>query len=365
MLPHSRHSPSDPSRPWPQGKALLAGYHGLDLAGQTSAAVSTKTIDRMLGYKLPLGLGFLDHTSTWAALNTVDRSFGGYVGLRDGIICSTPMMPDDGTTLAQVAAGAGDVYFQAVAADIKNLGFLSPIIRIGWEFNGNWYPWAARNLETNYIAAFRQMVNVFRAVPGWTPQFLWNPDKKAGRYAQSTYADPPDCYPGDDYVDFLGVDAYNGWVNGVNAPTKNANGSGGAVAAGDFPPYPIPTQAARWNNELVGTLGSTVAGTAKPFCLEWTAHFADLHGKQIIIPEWGTGYDGTRAGENCGDDGYYVEQMAAWLEANDVYAHGYWDRITGDYNARLSYESVNTGDEQDDKPAARAAFVAAFGYSES
>lgn len=356
----SQRSPLDPVKIWPAGKAKLAGYHGLDQVGSTSAAVSTLTLDRMLGHTVPLGLGFLGQGS-WAGLDIVNQSLGGYAGLRENVIVSIPMT-QPGTALANVAAGEFNSYFTTIGEKIRDLGFIRAIWRIGWEFNGDWYPWSARNVEGNYIGAFRQIVNTARAVPGTYFEFLWNPDKKAGRYALSTYADPTDCYPGDGYVDYIGVDAYNGWVNGSNAPTKNANGTGGSVAAGDFP-YPIPTQAARWRNELLGeATGNQLNGTSKPFCLNWNAAFAAEHGKRIIIPEWGTGYDTARAGENCGDDGYYVEKMGRWIVDNNVYAHGYWDRLSpSHYNARLSYSSVDTGIPLDDKPASRASFITAFG----
>lgn len=353
MIVHSRRSPLDPVRQW-QKRAKLAVYHGLDLTGSTDAAVSTLTMDRMLGHRVPLGLGFLGQGS-WAGMDTVEQSIGGYVGLRDNVIVSIPMT-HTGTTLAAVAAGTFNSYFDTIFAKIA-AKYPKAINRIGWEFNGNWYPWSARNVEADYNAVFRLIVERARlASPDF--KFLWNPDKKAGRYAHSGYADPPDCYPGDDVVDFIGIDAYDGWVNGVNAPTVNANGTGGAALAG-VTPHPIPTQEVRWTNELVGVPDGNVAvGTAKPFCLAWCAEFAAAHDKQIIIPEWATGFDSSRDGENTGDDAYYVARMGEWIEANDVYAHGYWDRQSpSHYNSLIS-----TGTHL--KPLSQAAFVEAFGYDE-
>lgn len=353
----SRRSPHDPKASWPVGKAKLAIYHGLDLAGSINAQVSTLKMDRWLGVKVPLGLGFLGQDS-WNGLDTVAQSIAGYAGIRENVIVSMPLCMS-GSTLAQVAAGNFDSYYDAVYVKIAAI-FPAAIIRIGWEQTGDWYPWAARNVEPDYIAAFRRVVDRGRLASG-SFSYLWNPDKKAGRYAKSTYANPDDCYPGNDHVDFIGIDAYNGWVNGVNAPTKNANGTGGAVAEGDFP-YPAHTQEKRWNNELIGNLGSTLSGTSKPYCLAWCSAFAADKGKRIIIPEWGTGFDSSRAGENCGDDGYYVSQMGDWIAANNVYAHGYWNRLSpAHYNARLTEDAAVTGNSQDDKPASKAAFLRHFG----
>lgn len=357
MIPGSRRSPSVPTRQWPASAPLLACYHGLDSTGSTDVGVSTLMMDRLLGRRVPLGLGFLGQGS-WAGMDNVQNQFGPFVGLRDNVIVSTPLTMS-GTTLAAVAAGGFDSYFTNVAQKILALGFPFAIWRIGWEFNGSWYAWKARNVETDSIAAWRRVAGLIRAVCP-TFQTLWNPDKKEGRYASSSYADPPDCYPGDDVVTFIGIDAYNGAVNGVNMATLNSDGSGGAAPAG-VTSYPIPTQVQRWNNELVGVATGTVAvGTAKPFCLAWCAQFAGAHGKRIIIPEWGTGFDGSRQGENTGDDAYYVQQMAAWLIANNVYAHGYWDRITNDYYPHMTiYDSATAANFVNTN--ARAAFAAAFG----
>jgi len=359
LIISSRKSHTDPTTAWPRDKSMLAAYHGMDSGGNTNATVSTLILDRWLGHKLPLGLGFLGQTN-WAGLDTVANSIGGYVGIRDNVIISIPMS-QTGTSLAEVAEGTYDSYFTTVATKIAAL-FPRAYIRIGWEFNGNWYAWAARDHEEDYIACFQRIVNLFRAIPGNKFTYVWNPDKRVARYAGSGYADPTDCYPGNDYVDYIAIDAYNGWVNGVNAPTANADGTGGQPAAGETP-YPIPNQENRWNNEIVGVpYGNVAVGTAKPFCLAWLAAYGAEKGKPIMIPEWGTGFDSDSAGRNCGDDGYYVQKMAEWIVANDVVAHGYWNRITGGFNSRISYFSgMSDFTALDSKPNAQAAFLAAFG----
>jgi hypothetical protein len=364
MIVHSRPSSLDPVRQW-QHRSKMAVYHGLDNTGSTDVAVSTLTVDRMLGHKVPLGLGFLGQAS-WGGMNTVERSFRGYVGLRSNIICSTPLC-QPGSTLAQVAAGDFTSYYQAVAASIKAQGWLTPIMRIGWEFNGDYYSWQARGFEAAFIAAWQKVVDDLRAVSGWTPTFLWNPDNGHSDYNNAEYADPEDCYPGDDYVDFIGTDPYNRWQSGSNAPSVNPDGTGGSPAAGAYP-YPVKNQENRWSREVVGILGDVPLTTTRVRGLAWSRDFALSHGKMEIYPEWGTGFDSIRQGSNCGDDAYYVARMGEWVSDPNVYGHGYWDRITVnaavDYNGRISYDPDVTGDVRDDKPLAKAAFVEAFGYDE-
>jgi len=56
-----------------------------------------------------------------------------------------------GTALKEVAAGARDADFEVAA---KSIAASQPdaIARIGWEMNGDWFPWSAGGVEADYIA---------------------------------------------------------------------------------------------------------------------------------------------------------------------------------------------------------------------
>src|SRR5207245_1228076 len=96
-----------------------------------------------------------------------------------------------------------DADFKAFAAGLVRLGRANSIIRLGWEFNGDWQPWAAFN-PAQFIAAFQRIVTDLRAAD---PQIVidWN-----GNYGYSQVKVDPftKLYPGDGYVDIIGVDAY-------------------------------------------------------------------------------------------------------------------------------------------------------------
>lgn len=69
------------------------------------------------------------------------------------VVYSLPMLPDDGSAvLADGAAGKFDEFFTRYANLLVRFGFGSSTIRIGWEFNGDWYPWAAANDPESYKA---------------------------------------------------------------------------------------------------------------------------------------------------------------------------------------------------------------------
>jgi hypothetical protein len=206
---------------------------------------------------------------------------------------SLPMLPADGSaTLADGAAGTFDQMFRDYAATIVRFGFADAVLRIGWEFNGDWYPWAASKDPESYKSYWRRIVSAMRSVPGAKFRFDWNMDGGWTNFM------PEQAYPGDEYVDIIGVDLYNiVWNKDIDTPEG------------------------RWNFYVTQRRG-----------LNWVRDFAAAHGKPISFPEWGTGKQPSGGG---GDDPYFIEQMAKWIRENDVAYHAYWDH-TGGYNAQLS-----------------------------
>lgn len=228
------------------------------------------------------------------------------------VVFSVPMLPKDGSTLAQGAAGKFDDKFRTLAKLLVDNGYGNATIRLGWEFNGGWYAWAAKQDPANWILYWRRIVTAMRSQQGASFRFDWCSAQGFQQIAAS------DVYPGDSYVDIIGRDHYNQtWVTGV-------------VTATD-----------RWNTLLYESYG-----------LDWVQSFATQHNKPISIPEWGTG---TRPdGHGGGDDGYFVQQMGTWIKKHNVLYHSYWDYAASDYNAKLSTST---------QPAAAAAYLTAFSSS--
>jgi Glycosyl hydrolase family 26 len=210
------------------------------------------------------------------------------------VVYSVPMLPPDhSATLADGAAGHFDDLFTAYAQHLVQYGYGGSVIRIGWEFNGNWFPWSAAKDPQAWIEYWRRIVRTMRAVPGAHFRFDWNA-------AASGQFRAEDAYPGDEYVDIIGLDFYN------------------ILWSRD----PI-TPEARWQKRLHAPNG-----------LLWHRQFAGDHHKPMSYPEWGTGL--RPDGRGGGDDPYYVEQMAKWIADNNVEYHNYWDFVASDFNAKLS-----------------------------
>jgi hypothetical protein len=200
--------------------------------------------------------------------------------------------PDSvGGTMAEAAAGSYNAHYRVVAEQLASYGHDDAIIRVAWEFNGDWYPWGylvpgqdQDHYAKNYRAAFRKLVNSFRRVsPNF--QFVWNPALEDGNH-MPTYRH---TYPGDAYVDCIGPDVYD---NSSDAETNPAT---------------------RWAKE-----------DAEP--LADIAQMAAEHGKPVCVPEWGVG------DTPIGDNPYFINAMADWLASQPSVGYAaYWsgDQYSG------------------------------------
>jgi beta-mannanase len=81
------------------------------------------------------------------------------------------------------------------------------ILRFAHEMNGNWYPWSEGvngNTSGQYVRAWRHVHKLFIANGATNVDWVWSPNAD---YPGSTPLS--DLYPGDDYVNTVGVDGYN------------------------------------------------------------------------------------------------------------------------------------------------------------
>lgn len=229
---------------------------------------------------------------------------------RKNVVFSLPMLPENkSATLAEGAAGKFDHLFRNYAQKLVENGFGHSIIRIGWEFNADWYPWAAKHDPQAWVTYWRRIVTAMRAVPGANFKFDWT---AAGGWSAFR---AEKVYPGDEYVDIIGLDFYNNFSRADVTPQE------------------------RWKQRMKA-----------PHGLEWHRRFAGEHRKPMSYPEWGTGKGRDTHGGD--DDPYFVEQMAAWIASNDVAYHNYWDFDAPIYDSKLS---------DGRRPSAGAAFVRVFG----
>ncbi len=286
-----------------------------DPSGVASFAAATGTHPAYASDYLPTDQGWAgisdDSTVSWI---TSQWRGSGYT-----VVLGVPIIPTDAQgnaqgTLAAGAAGQYDSYYVTLADSLVSGGQPNAVLRLGWEFTGNWYPWEVTDATdaANFAAYFRNIVTSMRSVPGQSFKFVWNPN--AGNSFGNAYT-PAQAYPGSAYVDYVGIDVYDeGW----STP---------------------PTPQSAWANQLTQSWG-----------LDWLAGFAAVQGRPMVIPEWGIGT--TSDGHGMGDDPYFVTQFANWIAQNDV--------------AWTSYFNYDTSDAAHDLldaqfPSSLTAFQAAFG----
>jgi hypothetical protein len=232
------------------------------------------------------------------------------------LVLSLQMMPKTVTAsigsaagLAQCAAGNYNTHWHALATNLVKYNLANTIIRPGWEMNGNWFDWQAGGHEASYIGCFRQIVTTMRAVTGQHMEFNWNP--ASGQ--TSSLADNE--YPGDAYVDQVGMDMYDWiWKKGLY-DTK----------ASQTPAQRLAAQQATWQIKLNGDHG-----------LQYWANFAKAHGKPMTLPEWGLS---NRVADNNGggDDPYFIQQVFNFVSipSNNVLFANYFNFKSPDGEHRL------------------------------
>lgn len=270
------------------GPADLGVYKG---GGQSGKVVE---FENWFGYQIPYVLDFYD-TSSWTKLQDNQWLLDSWKNKRWNAVLSIGMLPGDGvSSIAAGASGSYDQYWRNIATRLVNNGYASAHVRIGWEMNASWYPWAAINNQSGWIIYWQRIVNAMRSVTGANFKFTWNPNNGYNQFPAEQ------VYPGDAYVDYIAIDPYNQtWISNYTDPI------------------------ARWNDIYAGQRG-----------IRYWLQFANNHGKQIAFPEWGTG---TRPdGHGGGDDPYYIAQMYNVITTANIAYHNYWDFPASDFNGLFS-----------------------------
>lgn len=276
---------------WPTQATELGAYRGPGCDGRKAMV----ELESFLGRKVERTVDALNQMSWQEMRSSIPWIIKCWSGSGIALTLSVPMLPrGDSGTLRDGADGAYDAIFIQTANALVRYGLEDTVVRIGWEFNGDWVPWAASKDPESYKRYFRRIVEVMRRTPGQRFKFEWCPNH--GRHAM----DPTEAYPGDDVVDIIGMDVYaETWDVSTSDPDK------------------------RFEYFL-----------DQPFGLKWHRDFAKERGKPISYPEWGVG---TRPdGHGVGDDPVFMERMADWFEETQPLYQSYWDVEASDYNARMS-----------------------------
>jgi len=231
-------------------------------------------------------------TDSWSNLTGPSWLFAPHATSSARLEYSLPLLPTGSQyTLAACAAGDYDSHWQTLGANLVNDKLANTIVRPGWEFNGTWYSWSAKGQVSNFVGCYRQVVDTMRAVPGQHFAFDWNPSLGLNAFPAEQ------AYPGNAYVDYIGVDAYD--ISSVDY-TSSEHGA--------------DAQTKVWSDLLDGDHG-----------LRFWSSFAAAHNKPLAIPEWGVTY--LANGHGGGDDPSYIQHMFDFMKepGNHVAYEDYFD----------------------------------------
>ena len=108
--------------------------------------------------------------------------------------------------LSTIVAGTYDTYLRKWATAAKGYGEVV-FIRFAHEMNIKTYPWGVGvngNTPAQYVAAWRHVVDIFRAAGATNVKWIWSPNVEYGNdFPFKAF------YPGGSYVDWVGLDGYN------------------------------------------------------------------------------------------------------------------------------------------------------------
>jgi beta-mannanase len=121
--------------------------------------------------------------------------------------------------LSDITDGRYDAYARNWAAGIAALRY-PVVIRFGHEMNGFWFPWCEQangNRPGDYVKAWRHLHDLFTAARVTNVTWLWSPNVT---YTGATAL--AGLYPGDGYVDWIGLSGYYGTAGRTSYLTFDA-----------------------------------------------------------------------------------------------------------------------------------------------
>ena len=271
----------------PPVDASGAVANGVHTGGATPAAVAG--FQSLTGQKSTYWKTFFGSKAGWKVIENGRVELINFRDYQKGrepfqlVISYAPFPATEGkgkTPLQKCAAGSYNSHYKKFGQKLNSVGLPDIVLRIGWEWNlgSSSMPWGTGGdlgLANLFANCFRQVVKTIRAAyPGNKLLFDWTATQSASSALLNA------GWPGSQYVDYVGVDAYD----------RNF----GACNQKDFP--------CRWSKTVVH--------------LKRFLNFAKGKGKPMTVPEWGvwSGASGDTSGG--GDNPYYIEQMGKFFKDN-------------------------------------------------
>ncbi|MGH3245557.1 MAG: glycosyl hydrolase, partial [Trebonia sp.] len=192
------------------------------------------------------------------------------------------------------AAGSYDQHATALAENLVSYGAGNIVIRLGVEANGAWeadYVGSTAAEMSNWAKCYDNEVTAMRAVTGAHFLFVWNPN------VCTTDLPLDKWYPGNSYVDIMGIDAYD-----LDCSTNK------------------PVELEGWDAYSTDSAANSRNDPNFPSLADMEA-FAVTHGKPLSFPEWGID-------TGTSDDARYITDMAQVFNNSAFAFESYFDTNT-------------------------------------
>jgi hypothetical protein len=350
--------------------AYLGNPNGSSPAQETVFETNYQSFSTAMDVQPKMLLAYVDYTQPVTAWPS-NASWQAWSNAQSPV--ARALVPVIGFPMASIASGAptADAQFQAFAAgtydtEIKGVvnawvqqGFTNLVFRPGWEMNinGPTYAGDSAQAQADWVAAFKHIVTVMKKAAKAakaTVRVVWNPN--ATNYSNANAINS--LYPGDSYVDIVGIDFYADmypYSDGGSPATYHDWDTGEEdTSISEFMQDPV-NRAHYWSYPAATKWSSDSSG-GHCTSLDMLLQFALNHKKPVAIPETGAG--NSNGGHDVKDDPTFPQWLATQL--NGVIAAGgkvafvaIWDS-NADGNYEYSYAA-------DDKPLESAAWRQYFG----
>jgi len=162
-------------------------------------------------YKFPIILNYSEFQNTYKHPNLKQRlDMAHSYGKTLVLTLQTTDTPDGGNMVYKVLNGEYDMFLKDYAKVIADFGH--PVMfRLGNEMNGDWCPYSSYHTskDTTIFNEFYRYVYGFFEREGANANTIWVWNPNGGSFPDFKWNDELMYYPGDEYVDIVGMTKYN------------------------------------------------------------------------------------------------------------------------------------------------------------
>ncbi|MEA3493282.1 MAG: glycosyl hydrolase [Candidatus Margulisiibacteriota bacterium] len=194
--------------PQPKGPDILTNFTGCAVGAFVNGMGNISDFQTMIGKNLAVILWYVHWQDPFPTADADTVYNNGSVPL----ITWEPWITHELGTLEAIAAGSYESYVTQFIQDAKDWG--GPVLlRFAHEMNGNWYPWdgyhngATLEAATKYKNAWIYIYNVKQQLNADNVYLVWTPNNT--NLPAESWNEIANYYPGDQYVDWVGMDGYN------------------------------------------------------------------------------------------------------------------------------------------------------------